>query len=87
MALTAEVGELVELLQWLTDEQSRKASADPKLAAALADELADVLIYTVRLASVAGVDLDAAVLSKLERNESKYPIEQAYGKSDKYDKL
>jgi len=87
MALTAEVGELVEIFQWLTEEQSRSIAADPKSLRALADELADVLIYTVRLAAVAGVDLNEAVLSKLQRNESKYPIEKSYGKSDKYDKL
>ena len=45
MALTGEVGELVEILQWLTPEESSAAGADRDLRAALEDEIADVLIY------------------------------------------
>jgi len=73
MALTNEVGELVEIFQWLTEEESRHAAADPRTHRAVRDELADVLIYFVRLASVLGVDLDEAVRTKLEANARKYP--------------
>jgi NTP pyrophosphatase (non-canonical NTP hydrolase) len=73
MALTGEVGELVELFQWLTEEQSKSIAADPKTAQAVRDELADVLLYLVRLASVLGVNLNDAVVQKLKKNALKYP--------------
>lgn len=76
MALTGEVGELVEIFQWLTEEQSRGVASDPATARAVRDELADVLIYLVRLAFVMGVDLDAAVRDKLASNAQRYPSGQ-----------
>jgi len=73
MALTGEVGELVELFQWLTEEQSRSVASTPATARAVRDELADVLLYLVRLSSVLGVDLNEAVTHKLQANARKYP--------------
>jgi dCTP diphosphatase len=73
MALTAEVGELVEIFQWLSEEQSKSVATDEKLGAAVRDELADVFIYLVRLGQVLGVDLDEAVRGKIEKNARKYP--------------
>ncbi|MFM9968733.1 MAG: nucleotide pyrophosphohydrolase [Burkholderiales bacterium] len=73
MALTGEVGELVELFQWLTEAQSATAMNDAKQAERIGEELADVTIYLVRLASVLGVDLDVAVRDKLAKNALKYP--------------
>jgi dCTP diphosphatase len=87
MALTGEVGELVELFQWLTEEQSRSVASDPKTAQAVRDELADVFLYTVRLASVLNVDLNAAVTDKLKANAAKYPVEKSHGSSLKYTEL
>lgn len=73
MALTGEVGELVEIFQWMTEEQSRAAAADRAAAQAIRDEIADVLLFLVRLSSVLGIDLDEAVRDKLARNAQKYP--------------
>ena len=73
MALTGEVGELVEIFQWLTEEQSKAVAQDPRTARAVRDELADVLLFLVRLSSVLGVDLNEAVTHKLESNAQKYP--------------
>lgn len=75
MALTGEVGELVEIFQWLTEEQSRSVAQDPETAEAVRDELADVLIYLVELAAALGVDLNEAVNAKLVKNALKYPAE------------
>ena len=87
MALTGEVGELSELFQWMPQEQSRHVATDPRLAEPLRDELADVLLYLVRLASVLGVDLNEAAISKLKKNADKYPVAAAYGSSRKYTEL
>jgi len=77
MALTGEVGELVELFQWLTPEESREVSGERKQA--VAEEMADVLIYLVRLADETGIDLVAAAHEKCEINERKYPAEAFRG--------
>jgi dCTP diphosphatase len=74
MAMTGEVGELVEVFQWLTEEESRAVAQDPKTARAVRDELADVLLYLVRLSSVLGVDFNEAVAHKLASNRQKYPV-------------
>ena len=73
MALTGEVGELVEIFQWLTEEQSRSVARNPETAEAVRDELADVLIYLVELAAALGVDLNEAVTTKIAKNAIKYP--------------
>ncbi|MBO2834011.1 nucleotide pyrophosphohydrolase [Pseudomonas aeruginosa] len=87
MALTGEVGELSEIFQWMDEEQSKDAARHPDTAQAVQDELADVLMYLVRLASVLGVDLDVAARQKLEQNNRKYPVEKARNSSKKYDQF
>ena len=87
MALTGEVGELSEIFQWLTEEASKSAAFNPDTATAVREELADVTLYLVRLASVLGVDLNEAVTQKLKKNAEKYPVEKAHGTHKKYDKL
>ncbi|GAA3024292.1 nucleotide pyrophosphohydrolase [Actinokineospora globicatena] len=73
MALTGEVGELNELFQWLTPEEAAAAPDDPDARARIEDEMADVLLYLVRLADVLGVDLIAAGNAKIDRNETRFP--------------
>ncbi|AOB32398.1 nucleotide pyrophosphohydrolase [Bordetella sp. H567] len=87
MALSGEVGELTEIFQWMSEADSHTAATAPKTARAVRDELADVALYLIRLADVLGVDLNAAVASKLASNAAKYPIETSRGVSTKYDKL
>lgn len=84
MALSAEVGELTEIFQWMTEEQSRCAASDPKTGRQVRDELADVLLYLVRLADVLGVDLNDAATQKLRQNAVKYPADKVRGSSAKY---
>lgn len=73
MALTGEVGELVEIFQWRTEEESWLVAQTPETADHVRQELADVALYLVRLASVLEVDLDAAIRDKLVLNAQKYP--------------
>ncbi len=87
MALAGETGELIEIFQWMTEEQSITAAQRPETAQAVRDELADVMMYLVRLADVLGVDLDEAVQNKLQLNGQKYPVDKARNTSKKYDQL
>ncbi len=73
LALASEVGELCEIVRWLTPEESAKASQDPASREALADELADVANIVVLLASHTGIDLADAIDAKMRKNERKYP--------------
>ena len=85
MALAVEAGELLEPFQWLTEEESR--TLDSKGLAAVREELADVLLYLVRLADKVNVDLAATAADKMTRNAEKYPIDKAKGSSRKYTAL
>jgi NTP pyrophosphatase (non-canonical NTP hydrolase) len=81
-ALIVEAAELAEHFQWLTEQESAGLPADKR--AAVADELADVLVYAVRLADKLDIDLIAAVTAKMARNEAKYPADQVRGSARKY---
>lgn len=83
MALAGEVGELLEHFQWLTEQQS--SDLPPEARDAVALELADVLLYLVRLADKLDVDLGAAALRKIELNARKYPVDRFRGSARKYD--
>lgn len=83
MALSVEASELVELFQWLSEEQS--AAPDPALRARAAEEMADVLWFLVRIADRLDIDLLAAAEAKLAGNARKYPAERVRGQSRKYD--
>jgi NTP pyrophosphatase (non-canonical NTP hydrolase) len=83
MALAGEVGELLEHFQWLTEQQSADLPADVKEAVAL--EMADVLLYLVRLADKLAIDLGAVAVRKIGLNALKYPVENFRGSSRKYD--
>lgn len=85
MALSAEAGELLEVFQWLTEEQSRRPS--PETLAAASEEVADVLIYLVRLSDKLGIDPLVAANRKLLANAEKYPVDKARGNSRKYTEL
>jgi dCTP diphosphatase len=73
MALTGEVGELVEIFQWRSEEDSWQVAQAPETAEHVRQELADVALYLIRLASVLKVDLNAAIQDKLVLNAKKYP--------------
>jgi len=85
MALSAEVAEIVEHFQWLTEEQSR--SLPEEKLGEVETELADTLIYLVRLADKLDIDLLAAAKNKIDVNEQKYPVDKAKGNAKKYTEL
>lgn len=83
LALVGEVGELAEVVQWRTDAEIEALLADAVQRRALEDELADVVNYALRLADVAGIDLDAAVQAKIAANARRYPADEVRGSAAK----
>jgi dCTP diphosphatase len=84
-ALIVEAAELLEPFQWLTPEQSVRL--DPGKRDEVEQEMADVLIYLIRLADVLDIDLMQAAERKLAINAAKYPVEKARGIAAKYNNL
>lgn len=82
MALSVEVSELVECFQWLTEEQSKALSEEQLVA--VADEIADVQVYLLRLATKLDIDVIDAVQQKMTKNEKKYPVDKVKGSAKKY---
>ncbi|MCU0974751.1 MAG: nucleotide pyrophosphohydrolase [Steroidobacteraceae bacterium] len=84
-ALAVEAGEVLEHFQWLTPEQSLALPEAERARVAL--ELADVLLYLLRLADRSGIDLERAAWEKLALNAGKYPVDKARGSARKYTEL
>jgi dCTP diphosphatase len=85
MALSVEAAELMEHFQWLSEAESQ--NLPPEKVEQVRHEIADVLLYLVRLADKLNVDLVAASREKLELNAQKYPVEKSRGSSKKYSEL
>jgi NTP pyrophosphatase (non-canonical NTP hydrolase) len=85
MALSVEAAELLEHFQWLTEEQSR--SLDAQTEAAVRAEIADVLLYLIRLGDQLGIDPVDAARRKMVENAKKYPVEKSRGNRKKYTEL
>ncbi|MBP2616603.1 MULTISPECIES: nucleotide pyrophosphohydrolase [Chryseobacterium] len=79
LALSIEASELLEVFLWKKNEDFNKDK--------LEEELADVFMYGLLLAHKNNIDLNTIILKKLQRNNEKYPVEKAKGKSNKYDEL
>jgi len=86
MALAAEAAELLEIFQWLTEEQSKGITGDEKEMAQIREEIADVFIYLARLADKLGVDMEGAVIDKISLNEKKYPVALSKDNATKYNR-
>lgn len=87
LALVGEVGELAECFQWRSDADCADMLSgwEEKKKTHLAEELADVSCYLIRLADKCGVDLPAAIEAKIAKNNAKYPADRVYGSAKKYD--
>jgi dCTP diphosphatase len=85
IALSVEAAELLEHFQWLPDLES--AALPVETRAKIREELADVLLYLIRLADKLDIDLAAAAVDKMSINAKKYPIQKARGNSKKYTDL
>ncbi|MFZ5723405.1 MAG: nucleotide pyrophosphohydrolase [Pseudomonadota bacterium] len=85
LSLSLEASEVLELFQWKNGDDIETAAREKH--AELADELADVLYYTLLMAHDRRIDLEQALIAKLKRNAEKYPVDKAKGSSRKYTEL
>ncbi|EGV31140.1 MazG nucleotide pyrophosphohydrolase [Thiorhodococcus drewsii AZ1] len=83
MALAGEAGELLEHFQWLTEAQSAALDGDKKRQ--VSHELADILLYLIRLSERLDVDLIAAAEEKILINERRYPADKVRGDARRAD--
>jgi dCTP diphosphatase len=81
MALAGEAGELLEIFQWLTPEQS--SDLDDTIRQHAGEELVDILQYVVRIADLLDVDLNEAFWTKFEKNSKRYPADEVKGSAEK----
>lgn len=84
-ALIVEAGELLEHFQWLTPDESR--ALPPEKRDAVGSEIADVLLYLIRLSAMMGIDPVAAAQAKLALNATRYPADKVRGTNRKYDEF
>ena len=85
LSLVSEAGELAELFRWHQGDALQEHVARHRED--IADELADVLYWTLLLAHDTGIDLAEAFEHKMKKNEEKYPVDASRGRADKYSDL
>ena len=83
-AITVEASELLEIFQWKSHDEVARLLESPARGR-VEDEIADVVILLSYLCHDLSLDVHAAVLAKLKKNEAKYPVEKSYGNARKYD--
>jgi len=86
MALAGEAAELLEIFQWLTEEQSKEIINSEKDMVHVKEEIADVFLFLARLADELGIDIEQAALEKIEVNRLKYPVALSKGNAEKYNR-
>lgn len=82
ISITLESAELLEVFQWSGSDVSGENKKDK-----IKEELADVINYCVLMADACNLDIDQIVQDKIKKNNEKYPVEKAKGKSEKYSEL
>lgn len=83
ISISIEAAELLEKFQW----QIGEISLTPQLKEEAEKEIADIFIYLLLISNDLGIDLLEVTRKKMEENKKRYPVEKAFGKSTKYDKL
>jgi NTP pyrophosphatase (non-canonical NTP hydrolase) len=86
ISISLESAELLEIFQWSRGLSWSEFEND-RLKSRAEEELSDVLIYLIRFADLAGIDLEKSAIEKIEKNKRKYPIEKFKGSDKKYDDL
>lgn len=82
MALSVEASELLEIFQWLSEEQSRTPDARQQIQ--IRHEVADVMLYLLRLCDILDIDINSAIHDKMAINATRYPADKVKGSARKY---
>lgn len=82
ISISLETSELLELFQWSSSEETIRNKRSE-----LEDELADIMIYSMMLASNLDINIEEIILNKLRKNNEKYPVEKSKGNKRKYTDL
>ena len=82
ISISLEAGELLECFQWSGGDMQVNGKREK-----IVEEVADVLIYALRLCQVMGVNPDDIIRNKIQLNDRKYPADKAYGNAQKYTEL
>ncbi|ENT2938422.1 MULTISPECIES: nucleotide pyrophosphohydrolase [Klebsiella pneumoniae complex] len=85
IALSVEASELIEIFQWLTEEESKNLNS--KQLTEAEQEVADILLYLLQISEKLNINILDAAYKKLEANDKKYPIEACFGSAKKYTEL
>ena len=87
ISISIEANELLEIFQWLTDEEITSVINDQKKAHRIESELADVFAYSFTLSNRLNIDVSQAIFNKIDENERKYPVDTIKGKYKKYSEI
>ena len=83
ISICLEAAELLENFQWAKEDLILNKDNVVRIS----DEIADVLIYSIRLCEILGLDPIDIANKKIEKNDVKYPVKLSKGKSEKYTDL
>lgn len=86
-AIVIEASELLEQFLWKSHEEAEDYLKNEKNKGEIADELADILTFTIELTDNLGLDIEKIIEEKFKKNAEKYPIDKSKGNSTKYTKL
>jgi NTP pyrophosphatase (non-canonical NTP hydrolase) len=87
MALSVESSELLEIFQWMSEQQSNQVGTNSESLGKVKDELADIFYYLLRISSKLNIDLEESLMQKMQKNAEKYPIEKSKGLAKKYTEI
>lgn len=87
IALSIEASELLEHFRWIGHEEVNNKFKIPEKKKEIESELADVLVFLVRLAQMYDIDLSKSVEEKMQKNEERYSVEKAKGSCKKYNEF
>ncbi|HOD41380.1 MAG TPA: nucleotide pyrophosphohydrolase [Candidatus Wallbacteria bacterium] len=79
MSIAIEAAELMELFQWIKNEEAMAVNKESPLYKEACDEISDIILYCLSLANVLKIDLSSAIINKVEKNVKKYPKELCRG--------
>jgi dCTP diphosphatase len=85
-AFSVEAAELLEIFQWMSEKDQETLKEQTETLEHIKEEFADCMNYLLRFADVMDIDVEKALLDKIEKNKQKYPVETSKGDYVKYDK-